>query len=150
MKQSEIPYLKKSTLSMLPIAQAELQKRLNISSQDTSVFVKILLTENIAIREKSKKGRGFLLILNPSLNINEELRKINLKELEPNLKLYPKTTKLKKVKKLNPPKSKTPEVPKEPLRYALLNSLHAFSPCTACIETCDPKSCVTLDSWVRA
>ncbi len=56
MKNENVPQLKNKTLSLLPIAQKELQKRLSLSSQDTSRLIQLMDKEHLIKREKLKIG----------------------------------------------------------------------------------------------
>ncbi len=56
MKNENVPQLKNKTLSLLPIAQKDLQKCLSLSSQDTSRLIQIMSKEHLIKREKLKIG----------------------------------------------------------------------------------------------
>ncbi len=71
MKNENVPQLKNKTLTLLPIAQKELQKRLSLSSQDTSRLIQIMSGEHLIKREKLKIG--YLVTLNGVHHIESPL-----------------------------------------------------------------------------
>lgn len=78
MKQSELPILKEQALKLLPISQNELQRRLKISSQDTSVLMQYMLAQHLISREKQKIG---FFIKHNGVHTNKFLPLLNSQKL---------------------------------------------------------------------
>jgi len=62
MKNEELPELITKATKLLPIAQKELQQKLNISSQDTSRLLQVMEAQQLIKREKMNKGYFIILI----------------------------------------------------------------------------------------
>ncbi len=71
MKNEIVPQLKNKTLSLLPIAQKELQHKLSLSSQDTSRLIQLMSKEHLIKREKLKIG--YLIMKNGVYPIDSPL-----------------------------------------------------------------------------